>query len=144
MTAFAVIAAAILFYMALSYLPALGNALKKLSRILSPFIWGLVFTYLLTPLMRSMPTPASPGAVAMAAIVSACIVLILSLMSNEMPPDLAAQPLSRHEKRALPRGDSPFTAVFHPLAGILDSPVSMSARLCCAQSSPRSRLQSRW
>ena len=54
MTAFAVIAAAILFYMALSYLPALGNALKKLSRILSPFIWGLVFTYLLTPLMRSM------------------------------------------------------------------------------------------
>ncbi len=54
MTAFAVIAAAILFYMALSYLPALDNALKKLSRILSPFIWGLVFTYLLTPLMRSM------------------------------------------------------------------------------------------
>ena len=54
MTAFAVIAAAILFYMALSYLPVLGNALKKLSRILSPFIWGLVFTYLLTPLMRSM------------------------------------------------------------------------------------------
>ena len=54
MTAFAVIAAAILFYMALSYLPVLDNALKKLSRILSPFIWGLVFTYLLTPLMRSM------------------------------------------------------------------------------------------
>ena len=54
MTAFAVIAAAILFYMALSYLPALGNMLKKFSRILSPFIWGLVFTYLLTPLMRSM------------------------------------------------------------------------------------------
>ena len=37
------------------------------------------------PLMRSMPTPASPGAVAMAAIVSACIVLILSLMAKEMP-----------------------------------------------------------
>ena len=54
MTAFAVIAAAILFYMALSYLPVLGNGLKKFSRILSPFIWGLVFTYLLTPLMRSM------------------------------------------------------------------------------------------
>ena len=54
MTAFMVIAAAILFYMALSYLPVLGNALKVLSRILSPFIWGLVFTYLLAPLMRSM------------------------------------------------------------------------------------------
>ena len=54
MTAFAVIAAAILFYMALSYMPTLGGWLKKLSTILSPFIWGLVFTYLLAPLMRGM------------------------------------------------------------------------------------------
>ena len=54
MTAFAVIAAAILFYMALSYLPVLGNGLKKFSRILSPFIWGLVITYLLTPMMKSL------------------------------------------------------------------------------------------
>lgn len=53
-TAFCVIAAAILFYMALSFLPALGAALGKLLRILSPFVWGLVITYLLTPLTRSL------------------------------------------------------------------------------------------
>ena len=54
MTAFGVIACAILFYMILSYLPALGKALGKLVKILSPFIWGLVITYLLLPLMRLM------------------------------------------------------------------------------------------
>ena len=54
MTAFGVIACAILFYMVLSYLPALGKALGKLVKILSPFIWGLVITYLLLPLMRLM------------------------------------------------------------------------------------------
>ncbi|MBR4549134.1 MAG: AI-2E family transporter [Oscillospiraceae bacterium] len=53
-TAFLVVAASILFYMALNYMPALGKALQKLARILNPFIWGLVFTYLLTPLMRSL------------------------------------------------------------------------------------------
>ena len=53
-TAFFVIAESILFYMALRYLPVLGGSLQKLARILNPFIWGLVFTYLLTPLMRSL------------------------------------------------------------------------------------------
>ena len=53
-TAFLVVAAAILFFMALNYLPAVSAALKKLSAILNPFIWGLVFTYLLAPLMRTL------------------------------------------------------------------------------------------
>ena len=53
-TAFLVVAASILFYMALNYLPILRGALRTLARILNPFIWGLVFTYLLTPLMRSL------------------------------------------------------------------------------------------
>lgn len=53
-TAFLVIAAAILFYMALSFLPALGKGLGTLSRILSPFIWGLVLAYLLNPLMKAL------------------------------------------------------------------------------------------
>ena len=53
-TAFLVVAASILFYMALNYLPVLRGALQTLARILNPFIWGLVFTYLLTPLMRSL------------------------------------------------------------------------------------------
>ena len=53
-TAFLVVAASILFFMALNYLPVLGGALGKLARILNPFIWGLVFTYLLAPLMRSL------------------------------------------------------------------------------------------
>lgn len=51
-TAFCVIACSILFYMLLNYLPVIGSALKKLGRILSPFIWGLIFTYLLAPLFK--------------------------------------------------------------------------------------------
>ena len=51
-TAFCVIAAAILFYMALNYLPLLKQGLASLLHILSPFIWGLVICYLLTPFMR--------------------------------------------------------------------------------------------
>ena len=53
-TAFCVIACSILFYMALAYLPAIGKALKALGRILSPFIWGLVITYLLAPLYSGL------------------------------------------------------------------------------------------
>ena len=53
-TAFCVIACSILFYMALAYLPKLGTAFGKLARILSPFIWGLVITYLLSPLNKAL------------------------------------------------------------------------------------------
>ena len=53
-TAFCVVAASIVFYMALHYLSVFGHAIGKLVRILSPFIWGLVITYLLAPLMRSL------------------------------------------------------------------------------------------
>ena len=53
-TAFCVIAASIVFYMALAYLPKLAAALKALGRILSPFIWGLVITYLLAPLTKTL------------------------------------------------------------------------------------------
>ncbi len=53
-TAFCVVACSILFYMALAYLPAIGKALRSLGRILSPFIWGLVITYLLAPLYKGL------------------------------------------------------------------------------------------
>ena len=53
-TAFCVIACSILFYMALAYLPVIGSGLKKLGRILSPFIWGLIITYLLAPLYKGL------------------------------------------------------------------------------------------
>ncbi len=53
-TAFCVIACAILFFMALTYIPVIGEALGKFFRILSPFIWGLVLTYLLAPLMKKL------------------------------------------------------------------------------------------
>ena len=53
-TAFCVIACSILFYMALAYLPKIATALKALGRILSPFIWGLVITYLLAPLYKGI------------------------------------------------------------------------------------------
>ena len=54
MTAFCVIAASIFFYMALRYLPDIGKWIGGVAKILSPFIWGLVISYLLMPLMRSM------------------------------------------------------------------------------------------
>ncbi len=51
-TAFCVIASAILFFMALNYIDLLREGIAKLTRILSPFIWGLVIAYLLNPLVR--------------------------------------------------------------------------------------------
>lgn len=53
-TAFLVVAAAILFYMAISYLGVVASGVSALTHILSPFVWGLVFTYLLAPLMRTL------------------------------------------------------------------------------------------
>lgn len=53
-TAFLVIAASVLFYMALKNFGLLASGVGKLTNILSPFIWGLVITYLLTPLMRKL------------------------------------------------------------------------------------------
>ncbi len=53
-TAFCVIACSILFYMALAYLPTIGVGLKALGKILSPFIWGLIITYLLAPLYKGL------------------------------------------------------------------------------------------
>ena len=53
-TAFCVIACAILFYMALNYIGLVGKALRSLVTILSPFIWGLVISYLLNPLVRTL------------------------------------------------------------------------------------------
>ena len=53
-TAFCVIASAILFFMALHYLGLVGKAIKSLVRILSPFIWGLVIAYLLGPLVKAL------------------------------------------------------------------------------------------
>ena len=58
LTAFCVIAAAILFYYLLSMMPVFGRFLRKLIRILSPFIVGIVITYLLAPLMRLLEKKA--------------------------------------------------------------------------------------
>ena len=51
-TAFLVIAAAIVFFMIVNHLLWLGTLFQKIGTILSPFIWGLVIAYLLYPLMR--------------------------------------------------------------------------------------------
>lgn len=50
-TAFAVLACAIVFYFGLDYLSALVKAIGSFLGILSPFIWGLVISYLLMPSM---------------------------------------------------------------------------------------------
>ena len=53
-TAFLVIAAATVFYLALSYVQVLGYYTGRLVDILSPFIWGLALSYLLHPLMHGL------------------------------------------------------------------------------------------
>ena len=53
-TAFCVIAAALLFYFAVENIAVFREMISKLIRILAPFIWGLVICYLLTPLMTSL------------------------------------------------------------------------------------------
>ena len=53
-TAFCVIAAALLFYFAVGNITVFGNTISRLVSILAPFIWGLVICYLLSPLMRSV------------------------------------------------------------------------------------------
>ncbi len=53
-TAFLVIAAAIVFYLALSFLPQIGQGLSRIVQILSPFVWGLVLSYLLNPLRKKL------------------------------------------------------------------------------------------
>jgi len=52
-TAFSVVACAILFYMALNYLGLVRDGLKTLLGILSPFIWGLVITWIIAPMTRT-------------------------------------------------------------------------------------------
>ncbi len=50
MTAFLVIVASVAFYLILSDFSKIGSAIGKFITILSPFIWGLVISYLLCPL----------------------------------------------------------------------------------------------
>lgn len=51
-TAFLVIAAAVLFYMFVNNLDWIGSTAGRLGAILSPFVWGFVIAYLLFPLMK--------------------------------------------------------------------------------------------
>ncbi len=48
-TAFCVIVASVAFYLLLSNFSTFGSAIGKLTTILSPFIWGLVISYLICP-----------------------------------------------------------------------------------------------
>ena len=50
-TMFAVLACAIMFYFGLDYISALFKAIGSFLGILSPFIWGLIISYLLGPSM---------------------------------------------------------------------------------------------
>ena len=53
-TAFCVVAASILFYMLLTRFPNISKAVSSISKILRPFIWGLIIAYLLSPMMQWM------------------------------------------------------------------------------------------
>ena len=53
-TAFLVIAAAVVFYMLLQHLPDLRKTWNRMMMILAPFIWGLVIAYLLLPMTRQL------------------------------------------------------------------------------------------
>ena len=75
-TAFCVIAASIVFYMLLRYIPVIGKFFSKTIKILSPFIWGLVLTYLLAPLMRKLSSKM-PRWIA----VIICIIILLVVIA---------------------------------------------------------------
>ena len=51
-TLFLAIAASILFYMILQNIPWIRGTLSTIGKILAPFIWGFVITYLIAPLMK--------------------------------------------------------------------------------------------
>ena len=53
-TAFFVIAGEILLFYILKNLPQIAGALSGLGAILRPFIWGLIITYLFTPLLHGL------------------------------------------------------------------------------------------
>ena len=53
-TAFCVIALCVSFYMVLNNFGTLVSAFKALLGILSPFIWGLIISYLLYPLVKTL------------------------------------------------------------------------------------------
>ena len=52
-TAFLVIAAALMFNMLLRSLPDLSTGWNKIMAILAPFVWGLVIAYLLSPMTKA-------------------------------------------------------------------------------------------
>lgn len=58
LTAFAVIAASILFFLFLSKLPAVGAAMKSIFAVLKPVLYGLAFAYILNPIMKALERPA--------------------------------------------------------------------------------------
>ncbi|MDO5444780.1 MAG: AI-2E family transporter [Eubacteriales bacterium] len=60
-TAFCVIAASILFYLIISSFPIIAKGVSKIFSILSPFIWGIVITYLLSPVMHGLERLFSGG-----------------------------------------------------------------------------------
>lgn len=59
-TAFCVIAASLLFYMALNYLGFIGDEIKKITIVLAPFIWGFIITYLLLPFVKKVEEILTP------------------------------------------------------------------------------------
>ena len=61
-TAFLVIAAAVLFYMLLQHLPDVKKGWNKIMTILAPFVWGLIIAYLLLPLTRQLERLLSSNA----------------------------------------------------------------------------------
>ncbi|MBO7422935.1 MAG: AI-2E family transporter [Oscillospiraceae bacterium] len=87
-TAFLVVAAAVLFYMLLQHLPDLQKGWNKIMTILAPFVWGLILAYLLLPLTRQLERLFSNRGMkkalvkgkyarAMAIIISEIVLLIL-------------------------------------------------------------------
>ena len=59
-TAFCVIACSIIFYLTFDRIAVVGKFIKKLVDILSPFIWGLIITYLLAPLTKRLAKAFRP------------------------------------------------------------------------------------
>ena len=75
LTAFFVIAGAIILYFILSSMPAIGDLLSKIWKLLSPFVYGLMIAYIMKPIMVKINEKLPKGLSVLICILIVLIVL---------------------------------------------------------------------
>lgn len=76
LTAFCVIALSVLFFFIVKDFGMILAFIKRLSSILSPFIWGLVVAYIMHPIMENMQKKMPKGVAVLICLVIVILVLV--------------------------------------------------------------------